>query len=850
MPKKKLQSRLDSLFEDLREAQDEVEILPDLQVQHGPILPELPDTSIPSLPNIPDFPEPESGISIEPEIPAKTKLKGSKLTPDSKPKLLSSQAKTERKSISPKPKKSVDITSELVLEQNQSVVKPAVHPIHRSFPVVIGQSSRKEPQRSLQVPFSIDDQQDALLEIIDDTPSRVWTLDERRLVEQVSDQLSLALENAYLFQKTQSALAEAEALYAITRAATRSINLDEILQEMLVKILQAVGLDAGLISIYDEMHDGLNLTVHYKLPEPVLDFFTSQGLDGSLCHKVFQGNAIISLPDLQDTVPSVYRPFLDGINLQFFVNHGIMAFYGSPIISKGKILGTLCAFGLDVWENEAASRSLIHAASQQIGIAIENARAYELTQQSVIAARQRVQELSMLYSVSEALSSATPQITEITQIVVNEFIKLLQVDKASLILINDIRDGLYVSAVADKRMPAEVKKRKTNRVESNRVQSVVNLAEKNDLNPIFDTLQPVILDRDDAQFKKLQHATLENNSHSSTALIEPSTEVVVLVPLVLKGKPLGYVQLETAKKDPKLELSPGQISLMMTMANSVSVALENTRLYEEQLETSKKLRELDKLKSQFLANMSHELRTPLNSIIGFSRVILKGIDGPLTDEQQQDLAAIHDAGNHLLELINDVLDISKIEAGKMELAFEDHIHLVDLINSAIATAEGLIQDKPIQIEHYIEPGLPPVRVDTTRIRQVLFNFLSNAVKFTEKGTITIRAYSQAGGSSHSATVPSEVVVAVTDTGKGISKEDQEKLFKPFSQVDPSPTRKVGGSGLGLSISRLLIELHGGKVGVESELGKGAKFYFTLPVEVGNQTDQTTSLEVGNPDENR
>jgi len=222
--------------------------------------------------------------------------------------------------------------------------------------------------------------------------------------------------------------------------------------------------------------------------------------------------------------------------------------------------------------------------------------------------------------------------------------------------------------------------------------------------------------------------------------------------------------------------------------------------------------------------MSHELRTPLNSIIGFSRVILKGIDGPITELQQQDLNAIYSSGQHLLGLINDVLDIAKIEAGKMELSF-DEINVSDIVTSVMSTATGLVKDKPIRLLRQIDADLPIVRADPIRLRQVLLNLLSNAAKFTEEGEIVVHASVQTGPAG----LP-EILVSVADTGPGISQEDQTKLFQPFSQVDDSPTRKTGGTGLGLSISQQLIQLHGGRIGVHSEPGNGSTFYFTLPIQ--------------------
>lgn len=250
--------------------------------------------------------------------------------------------------------------------------------------------------------------------------------------------------------------------------------------------------------------------------------------------------------------------------------------------------------------------------------------------------------------------------------------------------------------------------------------------------------------------------------------------------------------------------------------------MENARLYEEQIKTAEQLREVDKLKNQFLANMSHELRTPLNSIIGFSRVILKGIDGPVTDLQEQDLTAIYNAGTHLLGLINDILDISRIEAGKMELGFEV-VDLVNLITSVMSTAKGLVKERSVRLETYFEPNLPLIKADPTRLRQVILNLLQNASKFTEEGTISVKVVRQINTRGKQ-----EVMISVSDTGTGIAPGDQEKLFEPFTQVDASPTRKAGGTGLGLSITRNLIELHGGQIDLISDIGKGSTFFFTIP----------------------
>jgi len=298
------------------------------------------------------------------------------------------------------------------------------------------------------------------------------------------------------------------------------------------------------------------------------------------------------------------------------------------------------------------------------------------------------------------------------------------------------------------------------------------------------------------------------------------TQSEVAIPLKVGGKILGVIDIQSTHAQ---IFSPNDISVLQSLADQVAVAINNAILYEESQELIKNLKEVDLLKSQFLANMSHELRTPLNSIIGFSRVILKGIDGPVSEMQNQDLTAIYNSGQHLLGLINDILDLARIEAGKMELNFEE-VQLAEMVHSVFSTAKGLVKEKPVKLVEKIPEDMPGIRGDTMRVRQVLLNLISNASKFTDEGSITVESVLQNGPDGKL-----EALINVIDTGPGISPEGQEKLFKAFSQVDGSATRKSGGSGLGLSICANLVQLHGGRIGVSSEEGKGSTFWFTIPV---------------------
>jgi PAS domain S-box-containing protein len=287
------------------------------------------------------------------------------------------------------------------------------------------------------------------------------------------------------------------------------------------------------------------------------------------------------------------------------------------------------------------------------------------------------------------------------------------------------------------------------------------------------------------------------------------------VPLTSRGQVIGVLSIQS--RTPQAYTSE-DVDLLTTLATQASIAIENARAYERLVETAEQLREVDRFKTQFLANMSHELRTPLNSIIGFSRVMLKGIDGPLTDLQQTDLTSIYNSGQHLLSLINSILDMSKIEAGKIELAFEE-VDLASIFRVVLSTTRALVKDRPVQLRSEIPDSLPTVWSDAQRVRQILINLLSNASKFTTAGSITLRA--QAGDEF--------VTISVADTGVGIDAEAQRRLFIPFQQVDGSTTRRAEGTGLGLAISRSFVEILGGEIWVESEPGEGSTFFFTLPV---------------------
>ncbi|MBN1265870.1 MAG: hypothetical protein JXA25_10285 [Anaerolineales bacterium] len=311
-------------------------------------------------------------------------------------------------------------------------------------------------------------------------------------------------------------------------------------------------------------------------------------------------------------------------------------------------------------------------------------------------------------------------------------------------------------------------------------------------------------------------------------------ETKLLVPIQIGGTTLGILELERGEEHPAWAES--DIRVVENLANQLGSAIQDARADDLMLQALEEMQQADQLKSQLLANMSHELRTPLNSIIGFSSVILKGIDGPVNETQEQDIQQIYNAGQHLLGLINNVLDLSKIEADKMELALS-RVNLQAIIHEVVEITTALIKQKPVELIVDIPENIPVIEADSTRVRQILLNLLSNAVKFTDEGHIAIFVRTYAGSKGE------EILIAVADTGIGIAPEDQIKLFEPFSQIQGMSSRPGMGTGLGLSICRHLVDLHQGRIWVESSPGEGSTFTFTLPTRQSSEPTEFRIAEI-------
>jgi PAS domain S-box-containing protein len=315
-----------------------------------------------------------------------------------------------------------------------------------------------------------------------------------------------------------------------------------------------------------------------------------------------------------------------------------------------------------------------------------------------------------------------------------------------------------------------------------------------------------------------QQVVINDVSQSEDYLIDPSlpdAKAEAVFPMTVGTHVVGVLDLLSEKTD---RFSETDIQILNSLAEQIGIAVRNAQLYSVQRQVSDELRRADKMKSQFLSSMSHELRTPLNAIINFVEMVSMGLVGEVTSEQKELLNLSLQSSNHLLNLINDILDISKIQAGKLTLFVEQNVNLYEELDTVIGVAAPMCKEKSIELELNIDRDLPLLSGDKRRIRQILLNLLSNAIKFTEKGTVTLSAQNKT----------SHILFSISDTGAGISPELQSIIFEPFVQTVDG-VKMEQGTGLGLPISRSFAQAHGGNLWVESIVGKGSTFFFTLPV---------------------
>ena len=634
------------------------------------------------------------------------------------------------------------------------------------------------PRAGLASPIKLRDQVIGVLDLQETDELRYWTDDEVALVRAVSDQVALALENARLLEAEQQQRQAAEALREAAVVLSSTLEFDELVQRILDQIGQVIPSDARNLMLVEGDYVRVVNSMGYErfgaadllqdLRLPMSDVVTLRAMKET-------GQPVV-IPDTDAHPGWTVMPELGRLR----------SYVGAPILARGELIGLLNVDSATPGYFHQEHADQLAAFASQAAIAIENTQLVEETSR-------RAEQLATLNRIGLTITSALD---------LDEVLSALHDRIRAIIPMSAFYVALYDDSTGMIEFPLFIER-------GQRVDTPGRSIRENPgfTGHIIQTRQPLYVPDMDAE--------ADETTRLNVVVGEEHTRSFLGVPLVFRGEVLGVLSAQTAEPD---AYTAADLELLTTIATQASIAIQNARAFERLVETADELREIDRLKTQFLANMSHELRTPLNSIIGFSRVMLKGIDGPLTDLQEADLTSIYNSGQHLLSLINSILDMSKIEAGKMDLSFEE-VQLDEVFKSVLSTTRALVKDEPIDLRSEIPDDLPTVWADSQRVRQVLINLMSNAAKFTNEGHIALRA--EAGAEF--------VTVSVEDTGIGIEPEAQDRLFIAFQQVDGSTTRRAQGTGLGLAISRSFVELHGGEIWVESQPGKGATFHFTLPI---------------------
>jgi signal transduction histidine kinase len=472
-----------------------------------------------------------------------------------------------------------------------------------------------------------------------------------------------------------------------------------------------------------------------------------------------------------------------------------------PMLKEDELMGAIGIYRQELRPFTEKQIELVTNFANQAVIAIENVRLLNELRARTDDLARSVGELQALGDVSQAVNS-TLDLEQVLTTIVQRAVQLSRTDAGAIYVFDEARQEFRLRATygMSEDMIVAITDRRIGTGDAH--------------------IGPAATERRPIQVADIQN---EPPSPINDINVREGYRAVLIIPLLRPDHIVGA--LVVRRKVPG-EFPQSTIDLLETFADQSVVAIQNARLFSEIEEKGKQLAVASQHKSQFLANMSHELRTPLNAILGYTELILDGIYGEAPEKAQAVLKRVESNGRHLLGLINDVLDLSKIEAGQLTLTLTDY-SMKDVLYNVFSAVEPLANDKKLGFKVEAQPDMPKGHGDERRLTQVVLNLVGNAIKFSDTGAVVIKASSTNGS----------FTVAVQDNGPGISQADQGKIFEEFQQADNSATKKKGGTGLGLSISRRIVEMHGGKLWVESEIGKGSVFSFTLPVQVEAQAKQ-------------
>ena len=626
------------------------------------------------------------------------------------------------------------------------------------------------------------------------------------LLRTFADQAVIAIENVRLFTELQEknrALSEAHA--QVTESLEQQTATSEILRvisssptdvqpvfDVIVeRAVRLCGARFGRVYRYDG--DVIHMVAGYGLSTvglgEVKRVFPRPASDDTIAGRVIltRQPALIRDIEQEEGVPALSRQMIEALETRSQVT--------IPMLRSGEPIGAMTLGWAEPEAFDEQQIALLQTFADQAVIAIENVRLFKELEARTADLTRSVEQLTALGEVGRAVSSSLDLETVLTTIVLRA-VQLSGLD-GGVVFEYDEATEEFVQRAATETGGALAEARRTTRIRKG----------EGALGRTAITLEPVEIP--DITVPGAYESRLREN------LIESGIRAILAVPMVREGRLIGCLGVTRNRPG---AFPPETIELLHSFATQSALAIQNARLFHEIADKSRQLEAASRHKSEFLANMSHELRTPLNAIIGFSEVLTERMFGELNKKQDEYLRDIYASGQHLLSLINDILDLSKIEAGRMELEVSE-FDLPTAIENALILVRERASRRGITLGRTIDEHLGMLHGDERKVKQVLLNLLSNALKFTpEGGRIDVSARLQ----------DSAAEIAVADTGVGIAPGDQEAVFQEFRQVGTAD-KKVEGTGLGLALSRKFIELHGGRIWVQSELGKGSTFTFTLPM---------------------